>query len=140
MTYLVDTNVISEGMRRIPDPDVVHWLGSVDEELIHLSVVTLGEVRRGIERLSRGRRRDQLEAWLSDGLVERFSGRLLPVDERVADVWGRTLAQCEAAGRPVDPVDGQIAATALCHDLTVVTRNGKHFEPTGVDIVNPWTP
>lgn len=140
MTYLVDTNVISEGMRRSPDPDVAGWLDTVDESITYLSVITLGEIRRGIEKLPFSRRRDHLEAWLSDGLVQRFSGsRLLSVDDQVADEWGRTLARCEAAGRPVDPVDCQIAATALCHDLTVVTRNVKDFEPTGVDVVNPWT-
>lgn len=138
MNYLVDTNVISEIMQRSPDPGVSTWFLGVDEDVLFLSVITVGEIRRGIERLMPGIRRNNLETWLTESVVDRFAGRLLPVDHRVAEEWGRVLARCEASGRRADIVDAQIAATALCHDLTVVTRNVKDFEATGVAVHNPW--
>lgn len=138
MTFLLDTNVISEGFRRFPDHEVIDWLDEAPEDATFISTVTLGEVRKGIDKLPLGRRRSNLETWLSDGLVRRFEGRILAVDTDVADVWGRTLARCQANGRPVDPIDAQIGATALWYGLTLVTRNVADFAPMGVELFNPW--
>jgi predicted nucleic acid-binding protein len=138
VTFLLDTNVISEGFRRFPDHEVIDWLDEAPEDATFVSTVTFGEIRKGIEKLPPGRRRGNLEAWLTDGLVPRFEGRILAVDIDVADVWGRTLARCQANGRPVDPIDAQIGATALCHGLTLVTRNVADFAPMEVELFNPW--
>lgn len=139
MTYLLDTNTVSEWVRPRPDPGVVRWLAEVDEDRTYLSVITLGELRRGVERLPASRRREQLASWLDDQLPDRFEGRLLSVGAGVADAWGRLTARLEKHGRKVGVVDTLIAATAECHDLHVVTRNTADFEPTGVGVVNPWT-
>ncbi|TDE12969.1 type II toxin-antitoxin system VapC family toxin [Jiangella asiatica] len=139
MSYLVDTNVLTEGFKRYPDPFVVEWLDTVAEDTTYVSAITLGELRKGIDQLPTGRRRANLEAWLVGGLTPRFEGRILAVDDEVADVWGRTLARCRNGGRPVDPIDAQIAATALCHDLTVVTRSVRDFAATGVELLNPFS-
>nr|WP_246400987.1 type II toxin-antitoxin system VapC family toxin [Jiangella mangrovi] len=135
---MLDTNVISEGFRRFPDPEVIDWLDEVPEDTTFISAVTVGEVRKGIAKLPLGRRRSNLEAWLTDGLVLRFEGRILALDAEVADLWGRTVAACESDGRPVDPIDAQIGATALWHGLTLATRNVRDFAPMGVEVFNPW--
>lgn len=139
MTFLLDTNVVSEWVKPRPDPGVVRWLAEVDEDHTFLSVVTIGELRRGVERLPTGARRDQLARWLDGQLTDRFEGRLLSLDTEVAEVWGRLLARLDQNGRKVGVVDTLIAATAHCHALRVVTRNVTDFEPTGVPVVNPWT-
>ena len=138
MKFLLDTNVLSEGFRRFPDPEVIDWLHEVPEDSTFISAITVGEVRKGIEKLPLGRRRTNLDAWLGGGLIRRFEGRILPVDELVADLWGRTLARCQAGGRPVDPIDAQIGATALYYELTLVTRNVSDFTPMGIELFNPW--
>ena len=139
MTYLLDTNVVSEWARPHPNPGVVRWLADVDEDRVYISVLTFGELRRGVDRLTPGRRRHRLDTWLSEELADRFVDRVLPMDQDVADVWGRLLAHSESAGRPVGAVDGLIAATAEHHGLEVVTRNVKDFESTGVRLLNPWS-
>ncbi len=139
MTYLLDTNVVSEWARPQPNPGVVRWLADVDEDRVYISVLTFGELRRGVDRLTPGRRRHRLDTWLSEELADRFVDRVLPVDHDVADVWGRLLAHSESAGRPVGAVDGLIAATAEHHGLEVVTRNVRDFESTGVRLLNPWS-
>lgn len=139
MTYLLDTNVVSEWARPHPNPGVVRWLADVDEDRVYISVLTFGELRRGVDRLTPGRRRHRLDTWLSEELADRFVDRVLPVDQDVADVWGRLLAHSESAGRPVGAVDGLIAATAEHHGLEVVTRNVRDFETTGVRLLNPWS-
>ena len=138
MNCVIDTNVVSEWMRPAPDPQVMSWLDRLDEDAAHLSVVTLGELRFGVEKLPAGQHRQRLDDWLSVRLAERFEGRVLAVDAEIADTWGRLTAACAMAGRPLSAPDGLVAATALCHDLTVVTRNVKDFEPTGVAVHNPW--
>jgi toxin FitB len=138
MSYLLDTNAISEWVKPRPDPAVVRWFDQVDEDRTYLSVITLGEIRKGIERLPDSRRRDRLDAWLSDELPDRFTGRILPIDATIANHWGRLLARTETAGTPVAGTDALIAATALTHHLQVVTRNVAHFHPTGVDVACPW--
>jgi|SRR5215813_8790043 len=138
MSFLLDTNVISEPMRARPNAGVLDWLARVDEDRVFLSVVTITELRYGIERLAVGKRRDGLDAWLRKDLGTRFEGRVLPVDVGVADACGRLVARSESLGHPIEPRDAFIAATAEVHGLTLVTRNVSDFEPTLKAVVSPW--
>ena len=139
MSFLLDTNVVSEWTRQRPNPGVVAFLDSEDEDALFLSVVSVAELRRGVERQPRSRRRSLLDAWLRDDLPARFSGRVLGIDATVADTWGRLIAQREAIGRPMSAMDGWIAATARVHAMTLVTRNVTDFAATVDSIANPWT-
>lgn len=132
--FLLDTNILSEFKKPHPFLPLVEWLGNTNEELLFLSVLTLGEIRKGIERLDSPARRIALESWLEGDLRQRFAGRILPVDEAVADRWGRIAAQ----GRTLPIVDGLLAATALHYNLTMVTRNAKDVITTGCAAFNPW--
>lgn len=136
--FLLDTNVISELVKPEPETNVVRWIEETDESLIFLSVITLGEIRNGIERLTLGRRRGQLESWLRIDLPARFQDRILPVDESVAERWGALSAIATANGKPVPVIDGLLAATAVHHDLMLVTRNVQDVAGTGVPTLNPW--
>lgn len=138
MSFLLDTNVISEWTRPHPAAGVIAWLAEVDEDRVFMSVVTLAELRRGVERLDAGKRRNRLDVWLREELPLRFEGRILAVDEGVADVWGRVVTRCENAGRPIHAMDALIAATARVHALTVVTRNTGDFEIAVDSVMNPW--
>jgi predicted nucleic acid-binding protein len=138
VSFLLDTNVVSEWARPSPDPGVVAWLAAVDEDRVFLSVVTLAELRYGIDRLPAGLRRQRLEEWLEGDLPLRFEGRLLPIDVGVADAWGRIAALREARGRPISTMDAFIAATAEAHALTLVTRNATDFESSVTRLLNPW--
>jgi predicted nucleic acid-binding protein len=138
VTYLLDTNVVSEWTRPRPDEGVVAWLAAADEDRIFLSVITLAELRHGVERLAAGARRARLGKWLKEDLIHRFTPRVLPVDAQTADTWGHLIARAEAAGRPAATMDAFIAATALQHDLTVVTRNVADFATFEVRVTNPW--
>lgn len=138
MSFLLDTNVVSEWGKQRPDPGVIAWLADVDEDRVFLSVVTLAELRHGIERLPAGNRRRRLDAWLRDELPLRFEGRLLSVDQAVGERWGEVVARREAAGRPIGVMDAFIAATANVHALALVTRNASDFESSVSEIVNPW--
>ena len=135
MSYLVDTNVLSELRRRQPDPGVVAWMQQRPRQSLYLSVLTLGEIRKGIEQLQDNRRRQPLIDWLEVELPHYFVGRLLSVDALTADRWGYLMA---SAGRPLPAIDGLLAATALQHQLTLVTRNRRDFEGLGVPLINPW--
>jgi hypothetical protein len=139
MSFLLDTNVISEPTKQLPNKGVLAWLGEVNEDTVFLSVVTITELRYGIERLAAGRRRRRLDDWLRKELTARFAGRFLPVDHEVADACGRLVARSESLGHPMEPRDGFIAATAQVHGLTLVTRNGADFKATVKHIFNPWT-
>lgn len=138
MSYLLDTNVISEWVRPQPEANVVAWLAEVDEEQVFLSVVSFAELRRGVELLPPGRRRDKLEDWIANDLAARFYGRILDVDSNVADAWGRIMARGERAGRKLGSMDGFFAATAESFQLTLVTRNVNHFGRLGISLYNPW--
>lgn len=138
MSYLLDTNVVSEWTKPRPDPGVVAWLDTVDEDRVLLGVVTLAELRRGIARLQPGVRRTRLDEWLRHDLPLRFESRILPIDAAVADAWGEIMASRDALGRPMTAMDAMIAATAMVHDLMLVTRNEADFRPTLELIVNPW--
>lgn len=139
MTFLLDTNVVSEWTKPRPDLGVVAWLAEADEDRIFISVITVAELRHGIERLSPGARRDRLDRWLTEQVPVRFEARLLSVDAETANIWGRVMARGQAAGRSPGSLDAFIAATALRHDLTLVTRNVRDFEMLGVRLVNPWS-
>ena len=139
MSFLLDTNVISEGAKPRPDTGVMDWLASIDEEQLHLSIVSLAELRHGIERLDAGRRKTALDNWLTEQLPLRFDDRLLPVDAETADAWGRIVAAAQAVGRPIGAMDAFIAAAAKRHQLTLVTRNVVDFEATGIRLFNPWS-
>lgn len=137
MTYLLDTNIVSELRRPRPDQRVLQWWSDVPASRLYLSCLTIGELHRGIARL-RGRgdhaQADSLSGWL-DGLAHQFADRILPVDVAVTELWGRLEQR-----QPVPVVDGLIAATALRHDLTVVTRNVRDFSATGVSVLDPFAP
>ena len=138
MSFLIDTNVVSEWAKPRPNPDVVRWLADADDDQTYLSVVTLAELRYGVERLSGGQRKMHLAAWLSDELVMRFEGRIITIDAVIAETWGRFLAKRDAAGQRMDPMDAFIAATAQAHDLKIVTRNTADFDGLGIGLINPW--
>ncbi len=138
MSYLLDTNVVSEWTKPHPNAGVITWLEEVDEDRVFLSVATLAELRHGIERLAHGARRKKLDAWLREELPLRFEARILPVTVEVADEWGRVISRCEAGGHPLAAMDGLIAATATVHNLTLVTRNVSDFETALKAVLNPW--
>jgi predicted nucleic acid-binding protein len=135
MSYLLDTNILSETVRRNPNKSVIAWLDQLPGEALYVSVLTLGEIRKGIETLAGGKRREKLRLWLEHELPEWFAGRVLPVDLAVADRWGRLLAEI---GRPVPTTDSLLAATALRHELRLVTRNSADFEYPGLEVINPF--
>lgn len=139
MRFLLDTNVVSEWTKPRPDGGVAAFLAAQDEDSLFLSVVTLAELRRGVQRLPEGRRQRRLDAWLRDELPARFAGRLLGIDEATADAWGRIVARCERAGRSMGVMDGWIAATVTVHGLGLVTRNKADFAGVAGQIVNPWS-
>ena len=136
MSYLIDTNVLSELRRKTPDENVVAWFSQRPPVTLYLSVLTLGEIRKGIEALDDDTRKLSLLDWLEADLPAFFIGRVLPVNAQVADRWGRLLA---AARRPIPAIDSLLAATALEHDLVLVTRNIKDFSHLPVQTINPWT-
>jgi predicted nucleic acid-binding protein len=138
VSYLLDTNAVSEWMKPRPNPGLIGWLEDVDEDRVFLSVVTITELRYGIERLTAGKRRKQLEDWLEQELPLRFESRILAIESLVADACGRIVARREALGRPIEAMDAFIAATAEVHDLTLVTRNASDFDRTVRSVLNPW--
>ena len=139
MSFLLDTNVVSEWVKARPNPGVVAWMAQADEDRVFMSVVTLAELRRGIERMAAGKRRNRLDEWLRDELPLRFEGRMLSVDAMVADAWGKVVARSEVVGRPMSAMDAFLAATAEVHGLTLVTRNDSDFQRSVKALVNPWT-
>ncbi|MGA1986901.1 MAG: type II toxin-antitoxin system VapC family toxin [Candidatus Sulfotelmatobacter sp.] len=138
MNFLLDTNTVSEWVKPRPNPGLIHWTESVDEDRVFLSVISLAELRYGVERMPEGARRSRLERWLRDELPLRFEGRILPIDDKVAETWGRTVSRCEALGRPIDAMDAFLSSTADVHRLTLVTRNVSDF-PTLKTVLNPWS-
>jgi toxin FitB len=138
MSFLLDTNVVSEWVKPRPDPGVVAWCASIDEDRTFISVVTLAELRHGIERLPIGRRRLRLEEWLEHELLSRFDGRILSIDVAIGDAWGKVVARADKTGQPANTMDAFLAATAELHQLTVVTRNIGDFRKLTNSVINPW--
>lgn len=139
MNFLLDTNVVSEWTKPRPDAGVAQWLATVDEDRVYLSVVTLAELRFGVERMPAGVRRDRLDRWLSEELPGRFEQRIVVVTSELGDLWGKLMARGHSVGRPIGAMDALIAATAVAHELTLVTRNIADFEAMDIPLVNPWT-
>jgi predicted nucleic acid-binding protein len=137
--YLLDTNCISEAVSAKPNARVLEWLDAADEGILFLSVLTLGEIRKGIAGLSSSRRRTQLEVWLERELPARFAGRILAIDAAVADRWGTLAADAKRRGKPLGSIDALLAATALQFELTLVTRNTADFAATRVSLLNLWS-
>ena len=138
MKYLLDTNVISELIARKPNARVVEWIDALDPGSVYLSVITIGELSKGIEKLTESPRKDKLRAWLSDDLLVRFDARVLSLDMEVMQTWGRLVAQLERTGRSLPAIDSLIAALAVHHHCSLVTRNEGDFKDTGVTLINPW--
>ncbi len=136
--FLLDTNCISEVVRTRPEPRVLQWMEAVDERLLYLSVLTLGEIRKGVAGLPQSKRRTQLETWLELDLHARFAGRILAIDAAVADRWGLLAAEARRKGRTLSAIDGLLAATALHHNLTIASRNVNDFASAQAQILNPW--
>ena len=138
MRFLLDTCAISELIKPAPDPGVLEWFAQQDELSLYLSALSLGELKRGIEKLSAGKRKTFLQKWLAENVIQRFGDRVLSLDAGVCLRWGEMQARLEKQGKPMSAMDGLIAATALQHQLTIVTRNSKDMEASGVAPLNPW--
>jgi predicted nucleic acid-binding protein len=137
--YLLDTNVLSEFAKPTVDPAVLSWMRTTDELQMAISVVSVGEIQKGISRMTEGKRQQELQAWLDNELVPRFGDRALPLDLSDLQRWGRLLGKAKKSGDSLPPVDTLLAASALNRNLIVVTRNTRDFERAGVEIINPWT-
>lgn len=138
MNFLLDTNAVSEWVKPRPNPGLIRWMEAADEDRVFLSVLSLAELRYGVERMAAGARRNRLEGWLLHELPLRFEGRVLSVDHRIAEAWGRTVSRSEAMGRPMGAMDAFLSATAEVHRLTLVTRNTSDF-PVLKAVLNPWS-
>jgi hypothetical protein len=137
---LLDTNVVSEWVKPRPNVNVIRWLAKADEDSVYLSVIAFAEIGQGIAQMSAGRRRDALSSWLEHDLYFRFERRILAVDLAVASAWADLMGNRRKSGFTLNPMDAFLAATAQVHSLTFVTRNTKHFEKTGIALLNPWLP
>ncbi len=138
MNFLVDTCAISELVRPTPDKNVLKWFKSVDEQILFLSVITIGEIKKGISRLPLSHKRDGLTKWLENDLRERFYGRIIGIDSSIAILWGDLLGKAESDGKPLSAIDALIAATALNNNMKIATRNSADFSGTGVSVFDPW--
>lgn len=138
MSFLLDTNAVSEWVKPRPNPGLIAWMESADEDRIFLSVVSLAELRYGVDRMADGKRKQRLHAWLQSELPLRFEGRILPVDANIADCWGKIVALRELSGRPISVMDAFLAATAEVYRLTLVSRNISDFQRF-TKIISPWT-
>jgi toxin FitB len=138
VNYILDTNVISELVAAQPSPNVTRWIEEVDPNQVYLSVIAIGELKKGIEKLPDSRRKKLLDQWLSADLLVRFQDRILLIDQETMLLWGAMSARLETAGRPISAMDGLLAATALQYQYALVTRNTTHFIDTGIQLHNPW--
>lgn len=138
MNYLLDTCVISELNRKDPNPKVIGWLRQANPLSLYLSVLTIGEIKKGIAKSNEDERALKLEAWLDQRIRAGFADRILPVDEAVALMWGKLVGASERFGQPRSVIDALLVATASVHHMKIVTRNTKHMSGMGVELVNPW--
>ena len=138
MRLLLDTNVLSEVTKPRPAEGVLNWLHGLDEDRTFISIISIAEIRRGVALMESGRKRDALDEWLTHDLPQRFENRTIPVEAPVALAWGDLMALAKRSGRGLASMDGLIAATAVAHQFTLATRNTKHFEGFGIEIIDPW--
>jgi toxin FitB len=138
MKWLLDTCVISELVSKRPHKPAIDWIDSIEPENLYLSVITVGEIAKGIEKLSQSRRRQELHRWLTEDLLLRFDGRILVLDVGVLLAWGQLTGRLESKGRKMSAIDSLMAAIALHWDLTIVTRNVSDYAHSGIPIFNPW--
>ena len=138
MKYLLDTCVISELAKKSANPKVIEWIAACNEDLLFLSVLTIGEIQKGISKIKDLKKKNKIQLWLDSDLKERFSNKILPISEEVALTWGIVQGEAESKGNPIPAIDGLIGATAIVHNLIAVTRNEFDIKKTGARILNPW--
>lgn len=138
MSFLLDTCVLSEALSKIPDPKVLDFVDGLDPDDVYLSVITIGELFKGIEKLPKSRRRKELHEWFNNELLIQYDGKILPLDTRTLMTWGTLIARLESDGYTMPAVDSLIAATAITYELVLITRNIGDFERSGIEIINPW--
>jgi toxin FitB len=138
MRYILDTNVISEAINKQPNPEVINWLREMDAQELYLSVVTIGEIKKGVEKLSESHRKQTIKDWFENDLLIKFEGQILALDLPIILVWGKLVGELEQKGRKLPALDSLIAATAKYHDYTLVTRNEKDFAGIDITIFNPF--
>lgn len=138
MTWLLDTNVLSELRKKSPDEKVIEWIQKHLEEDVYLSVITIGEIEAGIHKLEESIRKDELSAWLNKEIISTYNQKILPIDTQTMMVWGKLTAELRKIGKPMPIIDSLITATAQQHELTLVTRNTSDFEAADIALTNPW--
>ncbi len=138
MKYLLDTNVISELINKLPDQDVIAWIDQLDPASVYISVITIGEIRKGIEKLPVSKRRERITAWLESDLLLRFQGNIADVTTEVMLTWGALTGRLENEGKTLPAIDSLIAAIVLQGNYALVTRNDEDFKHTGITVINPW--
>ena len=138
MNYLLDTCVLSELIKPEPSLNVVEWISNIDERCLYISVLTIGEIHKGIEKLPESKKKDNLHKWVNFDLKERFNNKILNIDIHIATTWGKVQAHSDLIGQTLPTIDGLIACTGIVHDLTVATRNTKDMKGSGVSLINPW--
>ena len=139
MNYLLDTCLISELAKSKPNEKVVNWVLSENETRFYISVLTFGELHKGIEKLPESKKKEELKIWIEGDLENRFQNRIIGIDMRVSILWGKIQCFAEKKGKPMPAIDALIAATGIAHDLMVVTRNVADMEQSGVKLFNPWS-
>ena len=139
MNYLLDTCIISELTKKQPNPKVVKWISNIEESSLFISVLTIGELHKGIEKLPESKKKDKLHNWVVYDLKKRFENKIIDFDLHTATIWGKIQANSELLGQTLPAIDALIAATGISYDLIVVTRNTKDMEISGVDLLNPWS-
>ena len=138
MKYLLDTCIVSELIKKAPNKNVITWFQNQDESNLYLSILTFGEIQKGIEKAPDGIRKRKLELWVEEDLKKRFEGRIIPFDLKVATKWGSIQGLAEKAGKPMPAIDGLIAVSGLFYNCTVVTRNISDMEQSSAELFNPW--
>ena len=138
MNYILDTNVVSELVAQEPNHHVIQWIDSIDPESIFLSVISIGEIKKGIEKLPDSKRKERFLSWLEQDLLVRFRDHIIPLDFSALLTWGQLAADLEKVGKPMPAIDSLLAATALETGYTLVTRNTADFESAGIRLLNPW--
>ncbi|MBI5823970.1 MAG: type II toxin-antitoxin system VapC family toxin [Chloroflexi bacterium] len=138
MNFLLDTCVLSEALSKKPDSKVLGFVDALDPDDVYLSVITIGELFKGIEKLPNSRRKNELREWFNDELLVRYDGKIFSLDTQTLMTWGTLIARLESGGYTMPAVDSLIAATAITYELVLITRNVGDFEKSGIEIINPW--